>query len=330
MATFVESDKERFLNSVDIDATNLELATPEMLNDPNVIMRGVYARENGDKALFYASDRLKSDPQFVRGVLLVKPGNWTSMDPELFADPDIVYAAAISSSNPMILRRASAEIQRDDKFVINLFNKCMQDQYDVISYMLGAMWQNKNIVKYAKHASGKKMLTTYAAKIAENCGQDVEIMESLVDIDFTHSIFVPEEAKASSPRLQEASEKCEAFTAFVRGDVKVKDLDKKYFADEEFYSRVCEEYEDRLKDIAAEALEIEHDNALVQGVKRFMFSTQQKMSLAKLAAYKRVAERNKLIQKGQEQLAAIKAKLKAAIEGVLDSSKKDSSEQEIK
>lgn len=246
---FVKSNKDLFLASLAKDARSLDRAPAEMCNDDAIIYLAAQAPLHGDEALKYASDRLKDDRDFVIAVLKCNGGNIKYANVEFRDDEEAVLAAVISSRDPNILFYASNKLRSNTIFVNKALRQGFQNSVDFLSFFSDEMWVDREFIKFALDNTPANYVAKYTAKIADKYASDAEIMTKLVGADFTNAKFVPKEMRQANPTIREASERWETLAGLLNGTIKLKDIDKKYFSDIEFYNKVVEEYEARIEEL---------------------------------------------------------------------------------
>lgn len=326
--SFVENNMDLFYGSLQEDARTLKNATLEMLNNETIIYKAAQARMHGDEALKYASDRLKSDKDFVKQILSINGDNIKYVDTDLLDSEEIIEQAMISTNNPYVLFMASKRIQNNPNFINKVILTATSKDINLVGLLNEDMWNNEDIVKLAVTNTPDKDLQPYAAKIADKYSNNSQIMERLVEADFTNARFASAELKQSSEIIRESNAKFEAFEGLKNGTIKLKDLDKKYFIDEEFYDKVQEEYESRIEEIARNKLEIQDGNQLKQTAKRLMFDAKQKLALSRFMGYAIKANAQQFIQDKKESLIETKNELKESLKEFISKIKNKTEEED--
>lgn len=324
MNNFTSNNMEMFLSAIDADAKNLELATPEMLNNDAIIYRAAQSRMNGNLALKYASDRLKYDANFVKQVLVANGRNLKWLPEELRKDPAIVDLAVANDVEAIVY--ADKSLLRNTKFMAKQIKTHSRGGIDMLDMLTEEMWADKEIVALAMNNT--RSINKYAAKIANMHENNAEIMSKIVKADFENVKLASDELKKT--KLKEANDKYKAFTELTRGDITLRELDKKYFQDEAFFDKVNEEYESRIEEIAMQKMEIEDDNKLVETAQRVAFDVKEKLKLARLAGYIAKAKTNQFIAGRKQALLEKKEEIMESIKGFMAGLKDHSATDEVK
>lgn len=325
--SFVENNMEMFLGSLSFDARNLKDATPEMCNDERLILAASHAKLYGGEALKYASDRIKYDKNFLKQLLLVNGENIKYVPKELRNDEEIIEIAM--TSYPATLFFASDELKANNIFVNKMLRRNVRDVSNLLLVLDNGMWQNKENIMLILNNVSNQQIKPYIAKIADIYATDTEVMETIAKMDFRNMKFITDELKAKSEALKDCGEKYDAFVGLAEGTIKLKDIDKKYFKDKEFYDKVEEEYEERIDDIAEQAIEIEDDNSLKDKIKKTFFSVKEKLKLARFNRFMFIAKKNEFIQDKKQALIDIKEGIKEHLQEFMDNLKNKSNNEEI-
>ncbi len=315
MATFTENNIEMFMDSLAKDAENLELASREQLNDENIIHQAAQARENSHLALKYASDRLKYDERFVKQVLAFNGLGLQFLPKEMRGNPEIVKRAVENNVKAIIW--ADISILKDARFMNEINRHCFSQSKESLLETIGSnaeVLKDAEMVKVMMNSldprseNDKKKLLDCSKQIANHHSDNVEIMSRLVDVDFENVKFASDKLKTTT--LKSANDKLEALEGLKNGEKRLKDLDKGCFADREFFHKVKQSYDDRIKEIAKGGEKID-------GLKEIV-------KLARMWAYMAKAKRTKEVSQQIERENDIRNK----VEGYVNSLQNENEAEE--
>jgi len=312
--TTKKEEIESFLKSLLIDARGLDGTSSKIRDNEVIMLIAASSDRNGGEALVFASDRLKSDSKFVQKALKLNKGNFHFTTEANRDDKEIIKV-----------------MMEYDKYALLSASPRLQGMLDMVEFQLKHggdcwllqnldqnLWKKKDFVAMAIKNTEINELSKYVAKIADKYNDDVEIMQLLIKHDITNIKFASSTLIRNNSKFKEIYARVKTFEKLKNGQIDVRQLDKKYFEDEEFYDMVSDELEYCLKEIEIQRKEIEAKGGIKNQLKGFTFTSKKKRNLAMLMSYISIANKQSRIQEEKKRRQERREEFKGYIKDVIE------------